>query len=527
MSQGGPKSSVGSGADPVETLTGNTGGAVPPTAFNIDILGNNTTGIDIAGTPGSSLLTVIGLAASTTQMGTVELATDAETIAYFSTSLAITPSNLTAAFASPQPIGSTTPNTAIFTLLDVDNIEINGNTISSTDVNGNISMEPNGTGALVVPSNNLYVGSASPGNPYNISIEAATAGLIGESIQNTSNNAAAGANLQLIVEPATADAFTLYDVNGATTFSTGIDNSASDAFKITTGSSPSAGTTAVSITTAGIVTLPAGPLDVPSGGTGATSLTDHGVLVGSGTGAITPLTVGTNGQLLVGSSAADPVFATVSSSDSLLTLTGGAGTLDIVANNAVAAASTLTDNLVVRGDGGTRGVQTSTVSITDSGQMTNTSQPAFLAYLGSTDSNQTGDGTGFTLGDTDVGTAFTEVYDQGSNFTTGSSSGATFTAPVTGKYYLHMHVKLSSIGAAHTNCSLTISTSNRNYNGGSISPAAARASANNLHLDLFCVADMDTNDTATFSVTVFNSTKTVGIEGAANPVTYVEGYLVC
>jgi len=69
------------------------------------------------------------------------------------------------------------------------------------------------------------------------------------------------------------------------------------------------------------------PVGVASGGTGAASLTDHGVLVGSGVAAITPLVVGTNGQVIVGSSAADPVFATISSTDSSITITGGAGTL--------------------------------------------------------------------------------------------------------------------------------------------------------------------------------------------------------
>lgn len=34
--------------------------------------------------------------------------------------------------------------------LDVDNININGNTISSTDINGNINLTPNGTGEIVV-----------------------------------------------------------------------------------------------------------------------------------------------------------------------------------------------------------------------------------------------------------------------------------------------------------------------------------------------------------------------------------------
>lgn len=52
-------------------------------------------------------------------------------------------------------------------------------------------------------------------------------------------------------------------------------------------------------------------LSVGNGGTGATSLTDGGVLVGSGTDAITALTVGTNGQLLIGATGADPAFQTV------------------------------------------------------------------------------------------------------------------------------------------------------------------------------------------------------------------------
>uniref|UniRef100_A0A6M3KHM8 Putative tail protein n=1 Tax=viral metagenome TaxID=1070528 RepID=A0A6M3KHM8_9ZZZZ len=70
------------------------------------------------------------------------------------------------------------------------------------------------------------------------------------------------------------------------------------------------------------------PVPVNAGGTGVESLTDHGVLVGSGVGAITPLAVGTNGQVLVGSTGADPVFASITAGDNI-TLTLGAGTLEI------------------------------------------------------------------------------------------------------------------------------------------------------------------------------------------------------
>src|SRR3990167_3285337 len=73
-------------------------------------------------------------------------------------------------------------------------------------------------------------------------------------------------------------------------------------------------------------------LTVVNGGTGASTLTDGGVLVGSGTGAITALTAGTNGQLLIGSTGADPVFATLNCADNL-TCTTGAGTLEIDVDN--------------------------------------------------------------------------------------------------------------------------------------------------------------------------------------------------
>ncbi len=71
------------------------------------------------------------------------------------------------------------------------------------------------------------------------------------------------------------------------------------------------------------------PIQVALGGTGAATLTAHGVLVGEGTSAVTPLSAGTSGQVLLGSTGADPVFATLTSSDSSITFTTGAGTLSL------------------------------------------------------------------------------------------------------------------------------------------------------------------------------------------------------
>ena len=52
--------------------------------------------------------------------------------------------------------------TATADQLDVDNIRIDGNTISSTDTNGDITLDPNGTGDTIVASGNLGVGTTSP-----------------------------------------------------------------------------------------------------------------------------------------------------------------------------------------------------------------------------------------------------------------------------------------------------------------------------------------------------------------------------
>ena len=71
-------------------------------------------------------------------------------------------------------------------------------------------------------------------------------------------------------------------------------------------------------------------LPVGSGGTGASSLTDGGVLLGSGTGAVTALGQATNGQLVIGSTGADPVLATLTGGSNI-TVTNSAGGIEIAA----------------------------------------------------------------------------------------------------------------------------------------------------------------------------------------------------
>ena len=65
------------------------------------------------------------------------------------------------------------------------------------------------------------------------------------------------------------------------------------------------------------------PQPVVEGGTGASTLTSHGVLIGEGTSAITPTAVGTTGQVLTGVTGADPVWA--SPAASIISITGNSG----------------------------------------------------------------------------------------------------------------------------------------------------------------------------------------------------------
>lgn len=79
----------------VQSLTGNSGLPVgPDVAGNIDLMGDNPTGIDIVGTPASNLLTVLGIQATTTQIGVTEFSTSVETGTLTDTSRAITPDAL-------------------------------------------------------------------------------------------------------------------------------------------------------------------------------------------------------------------------------------------------------------------------------------------------------------------------------------------------------------------------------------------------------------------------------------------------
>ena len=71
------------------------------------------------------------------------------------------------------------------------------------------------------------------------------------------------------------------------------------------------------------------PLIVANGGTGLATITDHGILLGSGTGAITPLGVAANGKIPIGSAGADPVLAEITGTANQIISTPGAGSITL------------------------------------------------------------------------------------------------------------------------------------------------------------------------------------------------------
>ena len=70
------------------------------------------------------------------------------------------------------------------------------------------------------------------------------------------------------------------------------------------------------------------PLTSTQGGSGVSAPTAHGILVAEGAGAFVPIVL-TDGQLLIGSTGADPVAASLTSTGSTITITPSAGGINL------------------------------------------------------------------------------------------------------------------------------------------------------------------------------------------------------
>jgi len=119
----------------------------------------------------------------------------------------------------------------------------------------------------------------------------------------------------------------------------------------------------------------------------------------------------------------------------------------------VTSDSNITEHSVVRGADGAKGVELSTVFISDAGEMTNASQPSFNVYTSSALTNM----PVTTVHTVPFGT---ERYDQGNNYNT---STYTFTAPVNGKYHFSTRIQIDQIDIDADFYRVIIVTSNKGY----------------------------------------------------------------
>lgn len=312
----------------------------------------------------------------------------------------------------------------------------------------------------------------------------------------------------------------------------------------------------------------------------------------------------TNGQLLIGNTTGNTLAKATLTAGTGISITNGTGSITIDADNNgdVTAAANITNNRIVRGDGGAKGIQESVITLSDAGaltgngdndggninhslkninntagsqvnlqlsvagssagdawhrwqisgvreysmgvdnddsdalvitnastlngsnfwkmtsagEITKPSQPAFLSYQNSSAANVTGDGTAYTLGSS---TALTEAFDQGGDITT----GGTFTAPVTGRYYLGSNFLLQSLVNGTNVLNSRINTSNATYNLNNDNDCFT----GNNQYEMVTFADMDAADTATISILATGGTKIVDLYGGSDRRTSFWGWLVC
>jgi hypothetical protein len=200
------------------------------------------------------------------------------------------------------------------------------------------------------------------------------------------------------------------------------------------------------------------------------------------------------------------------------TAAAGDATTAIRSNSTIQGVALITsiDNQIARfaGTGGQlQGYTSGGPTVSDTGQMLKPGQPAYFAYLSSTQSNVTGDGTMAQVNFN------AEIYDQTNNF-----ASYAFTAPITGKYLLTTSIYLDGRNTSATQTAIQIATSNRTY----YRQDSLGSGTSSFGIQMTTIADMDSSDTATVSCMVAGvSSKTVDFLGDSTDMrSYFAGVLL-
>lgn len=155
-----------------------------------------------------------------------------------------------------------------------------------------------------------------------------------------------------------------------------------------------------------------------------------------------------------------------------------------------------------------------------SANQTQSTRSCVTAVVSSTTTNNTGDGTTYTI----VWNQVTSPgFDQNSNFNTGTG---TFTAPVTGKYLVCVNVTLGGTQAAATDGLLQIivaGTSGQTYNLSRNVPRNNNGSTYTAN----AIVTMTATDTLTTTITISGLSKVIGIQGGTNYPSLLSITLIC